>query len=406
MIRFEEVSKVYPDGRRAVDGISFTVDEGECVVLVGPSGCGKTTTLKLANRLLEPTSGRVLVNGRDTRTGDPIALRRGIGYVIQDVGLLPHMTVIENVGLVPRLLGWPKARITARADELLETMGLPARVYAHRRPFELSGGQRQRIGVARALAADPPVILMDEPFGALDPITRAQLQDEFIRLRRRLRKTILFVTHDIDEAVRLGDRVAVMRDGKIAQLAPPAELLRSPTGDFVRQFVGADRAMKLLKLATVRDLVERRVTSARLDTSVEEARRAMAAAAFGDSRYADICGLIRKACAARGVTPPEMPPPAPFAADPVDRLTLDGLGAVVFTSGFRPDYGRWVRLPSAFDGMGFPIQRDGSSTVIPGLHFMGVHFQRKRKSATFLGVAEDAAVLAEAIASEQRQAHK
>jgi osmoprotectant transport system ATP-binding protein len=278
MIRFEEVSKVYPDGRRAVDGISFTVDEGECVVLVGPSGCGKTTTLKLANRLLEPTSGRVLVNGRDTRTGDPIALRRGIGYVIQDVGLLPHMTVIENVGLVPRLLGWPKARITARADELLETMGLPAQVYAHRRPFELSGGQRQRIGVARALAADPPVILMDEPFGALDPITRAQLQDEFIRLRRRLRKTILFVTHDIDEAVRLGDRVAVMRDGKIAQLAPPAELLRSPAGDFVRQFVGGDRAMKLLKLATVRDLVDRRVTSAPLDTSVEEARRAMAAA--------------------------------------------------------------------------------------------------------------------------------
>ena len=203
MIRFEEVSKVYPDGRRAVDEITFAVAEGECVVLVGPSGCGKTTTLKLANRLIEPTAGRVLVNGRDTRTADPIALRRGIGYVIQEVGLLPHMTVIENVGLVPRLLGWPKSRVAERARDLLETVGLPARVYAHRRPFELSGGQRQRIGVARALAADPPVILMDEPFGALDPITRAQLQDEFIRLRRRLQKTILFVTHDIDEAIRL-----------------------------------------------------------------------------------------------------------------------------------------------------------------------------------------------------------
>jgi osmoprotectant transport system ATP-binding protein len=179
---------------------------------------------------------------------------------------------------VPRLLGWPKARIAERAHELLEMVGLPAAVYAHRRPFELSGGQRQRIGVARALAADPPVILMDEPFGALDPITRAQLQDEFIRLRRRLRKTILFVTHDVDEAVRLGDRVAVMRDGRIDQLAPPAELLRNPADDFVRRFVGGDRAMKLLKLAAVRDLVDRRVTSARIDTSVDEARRAMTGA--------------------------------------------------------------------------------------------------------------------------------
>jgi osmoprotectant transport system ATP-binding protein len=278
MIRFEDVAKVYPDGRRAVDGVGMTVEEGECVVLVGPSGCGKTTTLKLTNRLIDPTSGRVLVNGRDTRTTDPISLRRGIGYVIQEVGLLPHMTVIENVGLVPRLLGWPKARIVERAHELLETVGLPARVYAHRRPFELSGGQRQRIGVARALAADPPLILMDEPFGALDPITRAQLQDEFVRLRRRLRKTILFVTHDIDEAIRLGDRVAVMRDGRIAQLAPPAELLRSPADDFVRRFVGADRAMKLLKLAAVRDLADRRVGAARADMSVEDARHAMAAA--------------------------------------------------------------------------------------------------------------------------------
>ncbi|HLW48191.1 MAG TPA: ABC transporter ATP-binding protein [bacterium] len=278
MITFEDVGKTYHDGRRAVDGISMTVGAGECVVLVGPSGCGKTTTLKLTNRLIEPTSGRVLVNGRDTRTTDAISLRRGIGYVIQDVGLLPHMTVIENVGLVPRLLGWPRARVAERAHELLETVGLPARIYAHRRPFELSGGQRQRIGVARALAADPPVILMDEPFGALDPITRAQLQEEFLRLRRRLRKTILFVTHDIDEAVRLGDRVAVMRDGRIAQLAPPAELLRSPADEFVRRFVGADRAMKLLKLAAVRDLIDRRVGAAREDTTVEDARRMMSAA--------------------------------------------------------------------------------------------------------------------------------
>ena len=293
MIRFEEVSKVYPDGRRAVDGISFAAAEGECVVLVGPSGCGKTTTLKLTNRLIEPTSGRVFVDGGDVRVTDPIGLRRGIGYVIQDVGLLPHMTVVENVGLVPRLLGWPKARIAERAHELLETMGLPARVYAHRRPFELSGGQRQRIGVARALAADPPVILMDEPFGALDPITRAQLQDEFVRLRRRLRKTILFVTHDIDEAVRLGDRVAVMRDGRIAQLASPADLLRSPADDFVRRFVGGDRAMKLLKLAAVRDLADRRVAPARAETTIEEARRAMSAAGADTLVVTDANGAFR-----------------------------------------------------------------------------------------------------------------
>jgi osmoprotectant transport system ATP-binding protein len=277
MIRFEDVSKVYADGRRAVDGINLAAEEGECVVLVGPSGCGKTTTLKLTNRLIDPTSGRVFVNGRDTHTTDAITLRRGIGYVIQDIGLLPHMTVLENVGLVPRLLGWPKIRIVERATELLETMGLPARVYGPRRPFELSGGQRQRVGVARALAADPPVILMDEPFGALDPITRAQLQDEFIRLRRRLRKTILFVTHDIDEAIRLGDRVAVMREGRIAQFARPAELLRTPADEFVRRFVGADRAMKLLKLAPVRDLADRRVGAARADMTLEDARRAMAA---------------------------------------------------------------------------------------------------------------------------------
>ncbi len=247
VIRTSELTRDFPSVR-AVDGLTFTIGEGECVVFVGPSGCGKTTTLKLTNQLLRPTSGRIFVAGHDIATRDPSTLRRGIGYVIQDVGLLPHMTVIENVGLVPRLVGWPRARILTRARELLDLVGLPPAEFAMKHPHQLSGGQRQRVGVARALAADPPVILMDEPFGALDPVTRAQLQDEFLRLRTRVRKTILFITHDIDEAVRLGDRIAVMRSGRIVQLEPPAGVLRRPADEFVRQFVGRDRAMKLLKL--------------------------------------------------------------------------------------------------------------------------------------------------------------
>jgi osmoprotectant transport system ATP-binding protein len=278
VIRFEDVTKLYSGGIRAVDRVSFAVAEGECVVFVGPSGCGKTTTLKLANRLLAPSSGRILVDGQDIAGRDPIALRRGIGYVIQDVGLLPHMTIIQNVGLVPRLLGWPRARIAARARELLDLVGLPPVEYAEKRPHQLSGGQRQRVGVARALAADPPVILMDEPFGALDPVTRAQLQDGFIGLRARVRKTILFITHDIDEAVRLGDRIAVMRAGTIAQLGAPGDVLRRPADEFVRRFIGHDRAMKLLKLARVGDLVDRRIAQAPAGASADEARRALRAA--------------------------------------------------------------------------------------------------------------------------------
>ena len=295
MIRFEDVTKIYPGGLRAVDGISFAIAEGECVVFVGPSGCGKTTTLKLANRLLAPSSGRILVGGRDIAGRDPIALRRGIGYVIQDVGLLPHMTIIQNVGLVPRLLGWTRARIVARARELLDLVGLPPAEYAEKRPHQLSGGQRQRVGVARALAADPPVILMDEPFGALDPVTRAQLQDGFVRLRTQVRKTILFITHDIDEAVRLGDRIAVMRAGAIAQLGTPGEVLRHPSDEFVRRFVGHDRAMKLLKLARVGDLVDRRIAQVFADAPVEEAQRALQAAG------GDILAIVRADGAFHGV---------------------------------------------------------------------------------------------------------
>jgi len=293
VIRFEDVTMVYPGGVRAVDSLRLTIEEGECVVFVGPSGCGKTTTLKLANLLLRPTSGRIMIGGQDIAARDPIALRRSIGYVIQDIGLLPHMTVIENVGLVPRLMGWPRARILARARSLLDLVGLPPAEFAAKRPHQLSGGQRQRVGVARALAADPPVILMDEPFGALDPITRAQLQDEFLRLRTSVRKTILFITHDIDEAIRLGDRIAVMQAGRIVQVAPPAEVLRRPGDAFVREFVGGARALKRLKLGRARDLVDRRVIRAETEMDAGSARRAMQAAGADTLAVAGSDGAFR-----------------------------------------------------------------------------------------------------------------
>jgi osmoprotectant transport system ATP-binding protein len=254
MIRFEAATKRYGPGPPALDGLTLEVTAGETCVLVGPSGGGKTTALKLVNRLVEPTSGRVLIDGRDVASTDPVTLRRGIGYVIQQVGLFPHLDVAANVATVPRLLGWDRRRIDARVDELLELVGLEPATYRHRRPDELSGGQRQRVGVARALAADPPVLLMDEPFGAVDPVTRARLQDEFLRLQRTLRRTVVLVTHDIDEALRLGDRLAVLATGgRLEQYASPAEVLAAPATPFVADFVGAGRTLRRLDLLTAAD---------------------------------------------------------------------------------------------------------------------------------------------------------
>lgn len=221
MIRFEQVTKRYPDGTTAVDDLSFEVAEGELVTLVGPSGCGKTTTMMMVNRLIEPTSGRISVDGEDIAAVDPVRLRRRIGYVIQQVGLFPHRTVLDNTATVPALLGWKRAKARARAAELLDLVGLDPKTYGPRYPEQLSGGQRQRVGVARALAADPPVLLMDEPFGAVDPVVREQLQDEFLRMQAAVRKTVLLVTHDIEEAVRLGDRIAVYGQGRIEQFDTP-----------------------------------------------------------------------------------------------------------------------------------------------------------------------------------------
>ena len=257
MIRLEAVSKRYADGTVAVRSLDLDVPEGALVTLVGPSGCGKTTTLKMVNRLIQPTSGRILLGGEDVTHVDEVQLRRRMGYVIQTAGLFPHRTILDNVTTVPQLLRWDRARARARGLELLELVGLDPDTYARRYPDQLSGGQRQRVGVARALAADPPVLLMDEPFGAVDPVVRERLQTEFLRLQSEVRKTILFVTHDLDEAVRLGDRIAVFsQGGRLEQYDAPAAVLGSPASDVVADFVGADRGLKRLSVTTVdaRDL--------------------------------------------------------------------------------------------------------------------------------------------------------
>src|ERR1700675_1438358 len=258
MIRLEALTRVYASPRgtvTAVDGVTLEVSAGETCVLLGPSGCGKTTTLRMINRLVLPSSGKIFIAGGDTDGGDPVELRRGIGYVIQQIGLFPNKTVAENIRIVPRLLGWNTERPRPRAEELLALLALEPAQFLDRYPNELSGGQAQRIGVARALAVDPPVLLMDEPFAALAPINREVIQDEFLRMQQTLRKTILFVSHDIDEAVKMADRIAIFRAGKLAQFGPPDELLARPADDFVASFVGRDRTLKRLRLIRVRDVM-------------------------------------------------------------------------------------------------------------------------------------------------------
>jgi osmoprotectant transport system ATP-binding protein len=281
-VEFQHVSKRYDPSEKgpgAVNDLSFSVPAGKICVLVGPSGCGKTTSLKMVNRLIEPTSGKILIDGRDISTENPIQLRRRIGYVIQQVGLFPHLTIGANVTVVPRLLGWDRTRQGRLTDELLTLVGLEPDLYRDRYPSQLSGGERQRVGVARALAADPPVMLMDEPFGAVDPIVRERLQNEFLRLQEGLAKTILFVTHDIDEAIKLGDLVAVMQvGGKLAQFGPPAEILANPASDFVARFVGADRGLKRLSLIHVGDLPLRQAMTVRVGEDAADVRRRIAGA--------------------------------------------------------------------------------------------------------------------------------
>jgi osmoprotectant transport system ATP-binding protein len=286
-VEFAHVTKHFDDAARragapgAVNDLTLTVPAGKICVLVGPSGCGKTTSLKMVNRLIEPTSGRILLDGVDVGTRDPIELRRGIGYVIQQTGLFPHQTVLENVATVPRLLGWDEARRRSRSEELLALVGLDPATYRSRFPSQLSGGERQRVGVARALAADPPILLMDEPFGAVDPLVRERLQEELLRLQRELAKTVLFVTHDIDEAIRMGDLIAVLEvGGRLAQFGSPEEILASPASEFVAQFVGADRGLKRLSLVRVGQLRLREPATARIGEPAMSVRGKITRGAF------------------------------------------------------------------------------------------------------------------------------
>ncbi len=276
MIQFDNVTKIYPGASvPAVENLSFTVPTGEICTIVGPSGCGKTTTMKMVNRLIEPTDGDIYVldergETRNVLEIDPILLRRGIGYVIQQIGLFPHRTILENIGTVPQLVGWDETRIRRRAEELLEMMNMPHE-FLDRYPHELSGGQRQRIGVARGIATDPPVMLMDEPFGAIDPINRAILQNEFLRLQQEIKKTVLFVTHDIDEAIKMGDKICILNVGGILeQYDSPNNILSNPANEFIEDFVGADRSLKRLNLIRVEDVMDKHPLLIQTTHSVEE----------------------------------------------------------------------------------------------------------------------------------------
>jgi osmoprotectant transport system ATP-binding protein len=277
-LEFRKATKRYP-GRPepAVEELSLTVPAGEICVLVGPSGCGKTTAMRMVNRMIDISDGDILLDGQSVRERRSAELRREIGYAIQQIGLFPHLTVADNIATVPRLLGWSRERMGTRVDELLELVSLDPHETRDRYPGQLSGGQRQRVGVARALAVDPPLMLMDEPFGAIDPINRERLQNEFLRLQREIRKTVVFVTHDIDEAIKMGDRIAILQQGgKLAQYAPPAELLMYPAGRFVEDFVGADRALKRLALQRVRDVDLWKAPLVRVGEPVEAARAKLA----------------------------------------------------------------------------------------------------------------------------------
>ncbi|OLQ87668.1 ABC transporter ATP-binding protein [Vibrio ponticus] len=278
MIQLDNLTKIFetPQGViTAADRISMEVPTGEICVLLGPSGCGKTTTLKMINRLVTPTSGRVLINGEDTTDIDTVTLRRNIGYVIQQTGLFPNMTIEENISLVPKLMGWDVQRCKQRAKDLLDMVALDPNTFMKRYPNELSGGQQQRVGVIRALAADAPVLLMDEPFGAIDPINRDAIQEEFLKMNRELNKTIMFVSHDIDEAVKMADKIAIFRDGKLEQFSSPDRLLAKPETDFVADFVGNDRTLKRLQLATAADVMETHVPVVTAGETLQQAAKKM-----------------------------------------------------------------------------------------------------------------------------------
>jgi osmoprotectant transport system ATP-binding protein len=320
-LEFREATKRYPGAERpAVDALSLHVPAGEICVLVGPSGCGKTTAMRMVNRMIDISDGDILVGGKSVRDRKPDELRREIGYVIQQIGLFPHRTIGENIATVPHLLGWDKARTRQRVEELLEIIGLPGD-FRDRYPAQLSGGQRQRVGVARALAADPPLMLMDEPFGAIDPINRERLQNEFLRLQAELRKTVVFVTHDIDEAIKMGDRIAILKEGgRLAQFAAPAELLMYPADQFVEDFVGADRALKRLALQRVRDIDLWKAACVRVGEPVAEAKAKLADADLDIPLLVDAEGRPQGWLSERGLHGERVRAELRSPADPVVEL--------------------------------------------------------------------------------------
>ena len=275
MIKFEKVRKIYSDGTKAIKGISFEVKKDEFCILLGPSGCGKTTAMKMINRLIPISEGKIYINGQDNTKIDENELRRGIGYAIQQIGLFPHMTVKENIQTVPVLREWSKEKMEKRVKELMYLIGLDPSIYLNKYPAELSGGQRQRIGVARCLGADPPILLMDEPFGAIDPINRGKLQDEFLKIQAKIKKTIIFVTHDINEAIKMGDKIVLMKEGEIVDYDTPTNLLYRPKNEFVRNFVGTDRALKGLQLMRVKEIMDDSPKTVRADEEVTKAKSYM-----------------------------------------------------------------------------------------------------------------------------------
>jgi len=278
MLSLQEVTKVYPGAEhiKAVDSLSFDLEEGEICTLVGPSGCGKTTAMKMINRLIPITSGKILIDNQNINRMDTIELRRNIGYVIQNIGLFPNMTIAENIATIPKLKGWDQSRIAEKVENLLEIVNLPAKEFMNRYPRELSGGQQQRIGVARGMAADPPIMLMDEPFGAIDPINREHLQDEFLKIQAKVQKTIVFVTHDIDEAIKMGDKICLLRSGKLVQFASPEKLLTEPINEFAKDFVGGDRTLKRLNLLKIKTAMKPDPPVIIQNESIEKAKSMLA----------------------------------------------------------------------------------------------------------------------------------
>ena len=351
-LEFREATKRYPGAENAaVEALSLEVPAGEICVLVGPSGCGKTTAMRMVNRMIEISDGDILVGGESVRSKPPAQLRREIGYVIQQIGLFPHKTIGDNIATVPDLLGWDKKRTRARIEELLELIGLTGD-YRDRYPSQLSGGQRQRVGVARALAADPPLMLMDEPFGAIDPINRERLQNEFLRLQAEIRKTIVFVTHDIDEAIKMGDKIAILKEGgKLAQFAPPAELLMYPAEPFVEDFVGSDRALKRLALQRVRDIDLWKAAIVRAGEDVGEARKKLEDADLDIPLLVDDEGRPKGWLSERGLQGERVREELRSPADPVvelDDILRDALSDLLSSD---TQYGPVVDLDGRVQGV-------------------------------------------------------